>query len=218
MSRDLPARHGVADIVSFITRVLDVNVDHQYATMDASFIYPVVVQSHSSLIESVTCLGNDRIRVGFRSTKAANYAKEHWSAYSDAEPFVLVAHSKGCNAVVDGQNTFFKIKSMKHHKRAFGGADFELAVEQMQLEESVGEVDLTWGHHEVRDCSDGKCDDGGDAHGKDDKHDDNKHGEDKKPDNDKKHGDDKKSGNDKKKGDDKKPDDHKGKPDDCKDG
>lgn len=179
--------------------------------MDTTFAYPVVVQSHSSLIDSVTCLSDGRVKVRFGSTKAANYAKEHWSTYTDENPFVLVAHSKGCNAAVDGQNTFFKIKSMKHHKRAFGGADFELAVEQLELEESVGEVDLTWGHHEVRDCSDGKCDDGGatsDEHekDKDSNHDDKKH-------------DDHKG----------KADDHKGKPDnskgkdggkkdDCKDG
>lgn len=158
--------------------------------MDTTFAYPVVVQSHSSLIDSVTCLSDGRVKVRFGSTKAANYAKEHWSTYTDENPFVLVAHSKGCNAAVDGQNTFFKIKSMKHHKRAFGGADFELAVEQLELEESVGEVDLTWGHHEVRDCSGGKCDGGAatDEHEKDkDEH-----------------------------GDDKKHDDHKGKPDDHK--
>jgi len=153
--------------------------------MDTSFAYPVVVQSHSSLIESVTCLSEGRIRVGFRSTKAANYAKEHWSTYSDEEPFVLVAHSKGCNAIADGQNAFFKIKSMKLNKRTFGGADFDLAVEQLELEETVGEVDLTWGHHEVRrDCSDGDCDDGGSKNGDD--HKDANHDK-KKQDDDKKH-------------------------------
>lgn len=180
--------------------------------MDTSFAYPVVVQSHTSLIDSVTCLGNNRVRVGFRSSKAANYAKEHWSAYNDDEPFVLVAHSKGCNAIADGQNTFFKIKSMKLNKRTFGGADFDLAVEQLQLEESVGEVDLTWGHHEVRDCSEGKCDEGSDDYGDDGKE---PHHDDKKHDEEKEHDDHKGKPGDKGKPDDKGK--HGGKDDDCKD-
>lgn len=82
---------------------------HFFANANATWTKPSVVLEHSKRIASINCT-DDGLDVVFTDTHAYRHAQKAWPADGD---FVVISHTAGCQADVDGQRAYFNVSSVE---------------------------------------------------------------------------------------------------------
>ncbi|KAJ9123890.1 hypothetical protein QFC22_000678 [Naganishia vaughanmartiniae] len=119
----------------------DTSIEHLFAEVNTTYMYPTVTIPHTALISSVTCLANGtELAIAFNSTTAYQYAMTHWTV--GKEGFLLVTDTIGCSASNDGQHTYWLVSGLTYNDAT---STITAKVTELAVADALDNVSLVWG-------------------------------------------------------------------------
>ncbi|KAJ9097591.1 hypothetical protein QFC21_004625 [Naganishia friedmannii] len=120
---------------------IDTSIEHLFAEVNTTYMYPTVTIPHTALISSVTCLANGtELAIAFNSTDAYQYAMTHWTV--GKEGFLLVTDTIGCSASNDGQHTYWLVSGLTYNNAT---STVIAKVTELAVADALDNVSLVWG-------------------------------------------------------------------------
>lgn len=119
----------------------DTSIEHLFAQVNTTFIYPAVTIPHTSLISNVSCIANGTsLAIVFTSNEAYQYAATHWSVGKSG--LLLITETLGCSAANDGQHTYWLVDKLTFNN---GTLTVTAHVQELAVQDALDNVSLVWG-------------------------------------------------------------------------
>lgn len=116
-------------------------MEHLFAQVNTTFVYPAVTIPHTSLVSNVSCIANGTsLAIAFTSNDAYQYAATHWTVGKSG--LLLITETLGCSAANDGQHTYWLVDRLAFNN---GTMTVIAHVQELAVQDALDNVSLVWG-------------------------------------------------------------------------